>query len=436
MYGSSPLEDVINYNVIARMLTEWTSSSGQIADQTSIADGIGGCMQLSPLSGSSSVRSALHGRVSLGIVNTDVPKGANLTRRYQVTLGLGLLTQGKLLPTKFMASQLAIEITLAKPEDCIIGCGKPGGATAASFSGTTYSVQNVNMIPEILEFDSSYDNMFLKGLQEGGVPIKFSSWHTYQFSHGGTTSANILIQERSRSVKSIFTVIRRQNPTILNDSGTTFANLISGQSLESYQYRIGGRYFPASPVQVGTAVNTGGAEAFLELQKALHTVGDARLSTNASHLNWNTPFAPIAIPGAAMSTNESDGSYFSVLDGTTYPAGDPDLNNPANTFAAAVPISAAGSTAFCFATCLETTSGMEISGLNAEEQSDISLNIKWTGASAGSEFIIETYVFYDAMIVLRENNVFLLVTIGVGTNSVKATSVIIIKYVFTVHGLY
>lgn len=436
MYGSTPLEDVINYNVIARMLTEWTSSSGQVADQTSIADGIGGVMQLNPAV-VSSVRSGLHGRVSLGTINTDVP-GASLTRRYQVTLGLGLLTQGKLLPTKFMASQLAIELTLAKPEDCIIACGKPGTLNAATFSGTTYKLQNVNMIPEILEFDSSYDNMFLKGLQEGGVPIKFSSWHTYQFSHGGSNNANILIQERSRSVKSIFTVIRRQNSTIFNDSGATLANLIAGQSLESYQYRIGGRYFPASPVQVGTtggAVNTGGAEAFLELQKALHTVGDSRLSTNSSLLNWNAPFVLAGPVGAATSVNESDGSFYVGMDGIIYPAGDPTLQAPAVT-PTGVPISAAGSTAFCFSTCLETTSGMEISGLNAEEQSDISLNIKWTGATAGSEFTIETYVFYDAMIVLRENNVFLLVTIGVGTNSVKAICVILIKYVFTVHGLY
>lgn len=422
LYGSTPLEDVINYNVIARMLTEWTSSSGQVADQTSIADGTGGIVAISPTV-NSSVRSLLHGRYSLGPTNIDYPLGASLTRRYQVTLGLGLLTQGKLLPTKFMASQLAVELTLARPEDCIFGCGQPGvAAVAATFSGTTYSVLNVNMIPEILEFDSSYDNMFLKGLQEGGVPIKFSSWHTYQFSHGGSANANILIQERSRSVKSIFTVIRRQTSTILNDSGALFSNLASTHSLESYQYRIGGRYFPASPVQVGTGagINTGGAEAFLELQKALHTVGDSRLSTNASMVNWNRPYTA-AIGGAATSVNESDGSFYTTTDGLTpfyVAAGDPVAQ------AYGVPISARGSDAFCFSTCLETTSGMEISGLNAEEQSDISLNIKWNTSGGGSDFMIETYVFYDAMIVLRENNVITLITSGFGAYSVN-----LIKYV-------
>jgi len=35
-----------------------------------------------------------------------------VTRRYQVQLALGIMTQEKLIPTKYMASQLAIELTL------------------------------------------------------------------------------------------------------------------------------------------------------------------------------------------------------------------------------------------------------------------------------------------------------------------------------------
>lgn len=42
LYGSTPLEDIPNYNVIVRALTEWTGSDALGADQTSISDGIGG----------------------------------------------------------------------------------------------------------------------------------------------------------------------------------------------------------------------------------------------------------------------------------------------------------------------------------------------------------------------------------------------------------
>jgi len=42
LYGATPLEDIPNYNVIVRGLTEWTGSDALGADQTSITDGIGG----------------------------------------------------------------------------------------------------------------------------------------------------------------------------------------------------------------------------------------------------------------------------------------------------------------------------------------------------------------------------------------------------------
>jgi len=234
LYGSTPLEDILGYNIINRMLTEWTSSSGLVADQTSVAEGIGGVRVTPVVTGTTltapapfSTRSKIHGISTLLTATYYEPavSSGTATRRYQFQLNLGLLQQGKLLPTKFMASQLAVELTLAREEDCIIQCTRLGSSSATLTTNPRYTISNFNMIPEILEFDASYDNMFLKGLQEGGVPIKFSSWHTYQFSHPGGTTANILIQERSRSVKSIFTVIRRQTSTLLNDSGALFANL-------------------------------------------------------------------------------------------------------------------------------------------------------------------------------------------------------------------
>ena len=435
LYGSTPLEDILGYNVVNRMLTEWTSSSGYVMDQTSVSEGIGGrfdkCTDTVSPTGiiPVSTRSAIHGIHTVGTLAYYTPCNSSgaAVRRYQFQLGLGLLQQGKLLPTKFMASQLAIELTLARDEECIIQCTRLGAATVNVVANPRYSVSNINMIPEILEFDASYDNMFLKGLQEGGVPIKFSSWHTYQFSHPGGNTANILIQERSRSVKSIFTVIRRQAQSLLDDGGATHANLAVSHVLDSFQYRIGGRYFPASPVQVsaGNALDIGSCEAFIELQKALNTVGDSRLSTNVSSINWaprfNNPSNRSTAAGNSTTPNESDYVMYttnpnSTNDIVTY-APESALANPT---AQGVPALGFPSACFCMATNLETSSGMEISGLNAEEQSDISLNIKWAGTEspAAGQFTIETYVFYDAMIVLRENNVYYLLTTGFGTDPV------------------
>lgn len=289
MYGGQPLEDIPNYNALVRSLTEWTSSHNDL-QQGSITDGVGGIAPT--ISGQATIitfdpvsmvassqpmignvrQKYIHGIDTRG--NPDdfndspalgseltgfgvVPNGTeplaggsaipsvtmtNPIRRYQVQLALGLLTQEKLIPTKFMASQLAIEITLASPDECIIYDSLQG---AKSPTAPTYTVENVNLIPEILEFDASYDESFLRGLQSGGVPLKFSTWNNYRFANNAATMANLQIQERSRSVKSIFCMQRRQQAQFASDHGASFFNtaqVANGEStLQDYQYRIGGR---------------------------------------------------------------------------------------------------------------------------------------------------------------------------------------------------
>lgn len=423
LYGATPLEDMINYNVIVRSLTEWTATSQHMSmDQTSIAEGIGGVI---PGPDGTTVFGLVNARqkyiqgisitavagsplnFTLGNQFGNVPNNGlktingvpGVTRRYQINFALGLFTQEKLIPTKFMASQLAIELTLEQPSACIFQASTGAGATQTP----TYSVQNVNLIPEILEFDASYDSMFLAGLRDGGVPIKFSSWHTFTFSSASSSSINLLVQERSRSVKALFAVQRRQQPSIIFDSGATFFDTsVSGaSSLQNYQFRIGGRYFPAAPVQcstsVGSAVSNGGAEAYVELSKALNIVGDYRLSSNCNTLKWG-------LQNASGTLQEFD--YASSLRFFSA-AGIPAINvteSSVNSFCGDW-----GSQCFAMAIDLETSNGIEISGLNAEEQSDISLIANWTlpqttGLTA-TPSALEVYSYYDAMIVLRENNV-------------------------------
>jgi hypothetical protein len=63
-----------------------------------------------------------------------------------------------------------------------------------------------------------------------------------------------------------------------------------------------------------------------------------------------------------------------------------------------------GSSCFAMAIDLETSNGGEISGLNAEEQSDITLIARWNTAQ-GPQFVYDIFTYIDSMIVLRENNV-------------------------------
>jgi len=356
-------------------------------------------------------------------------RGQYPVRRYQIQFALGMFNQEKLIPTKFMASQLSIEITLENPNACmyyikstqVTGSAMPIGV--ASTTAPSYRVRNVNLIPEILEFDASYDASFLKGLQSGGVPIKFATWNNFRFaSSSGVSSLNLQIQERSRSVKAIFAMQRRDPPDFQYDSGASFFNTDiatanGGSTFQEYQYRIGGRYFPAQPVQcsteVGGTVPNGGAEAYVELAKALNTLGDYRLSVPVNSLRWSMN-PGVLYTAAAGSVHtllpEFDFDYACVRYKST---GAPVLVKtafcPTTVSGSSVTdgqqiAGDCGSGCFAMAIDLETSNGLEISGLNASEQSDISLLARFSaGQSAG--FIFDVYTYIDSMIVLRENNV-------------------------------
>jgi hypothetical protein len=428
LYGSTPIEDIVNYNMIVRCLTEWSSSNPAVPDQSSVSEGIGGVVfgstghsnsilgsatQLQPQGlvnvrqnhiqgldtiNGPSTKAALTGAAGVGPVPAE--SGDIITRRYQISFALGMFTQEKLIPTKFMASQLAIEITLENASACIFYKSESAPSVSPS-----YVVKNVNLIPEILEFDASYDAMFLMGLQQGGVPIKFSSWHTYIFATGGGSRLNLQIQERSRSVKALFAIQRRAPINFGSDSGamhfvtkngvgaSNAAGLPDAETLQEYQFRIGGRYFPASPVQcslmAGSRIPNGGAEALIELQKALNSLGDYRLSTAVNSKTWGvglcyngakdpgsgSPLTYSSIHGAydyPYSEHDFTTSLVMVRNGVARMAGVTSYNNSAASAEAPAGGNAfagnTGSANFGMAIDLETSNGVEISGLNAEEQ--------------------------------------------------------------------
>jgi hypothetical protein len=444
LYGATPLEDMISYNQIVRSLTEWTSTNqNNTIDQVSITEGIGGVVQgvdwqgtpgqvnvrqnyiqgIDLITNSTTTPPAFTAGGGVGsipavtnpISGFTVASGAQFCyRRYQVNLALGLLTQDKLIPTKWMASQLAIEITLAQPSDCLTVHYVSGDANTPT---STYAVGNCNLIPEILEFDSSYDAMFLKGLQSGGVPIKFSSWHTFIFTVGGQSSVNLLVQERSRSVKALFALQQRNPNDITTDGGATFFHTgTTGNTMQNYQWRIGGRYFPSQPVQlssvIGSAVPNGGAEAFIELQKALNTVGDYRLSSSVNTNRWavGTASATVQIGSGSTATALPELDYTTSIglwSSRTAANGCPTLQKITTAAASTVGNSFAGNQGSCCYTSavdLETSNGIEISGLNAEEQSDIAFIANWSSNQAAG-FKMTVLSYYDAMLILRENNV-------------------------------
>jgi len=453
LYGSDVSEDLQRYNVLVRALTEWTSTNQcAVIDQTSISEGIGGYAtdflstytsgaSLVTTPGLVNTRQYRIQGVSGNFVNATAPAafthtgswtassdtgvlpvpndfatigglggappvpsgGSACIRRYQINLALGVFTQDKLIPVRYMASQLVIEITLENAAACIY----QSIGSASNVIPPTYCVGNVNLIPEILEFDDTYDSAFLDGLEAGGVPIKFSTWNYFPYTTQGAGQVNYQVNERSRSVKGLFVVQRRGTDNFAVDNGAMFYDTNSmvsqaatvGSTMQEFQFRIGGIYYPGVPVQCatnnGSSFSNGGCEAYVELSKFLNIVGDYRLQTNTSVKNWAVP---AFINQASANFNEYDYTNANVGNNLSGVPVNKVVENSTNAFSGTL-----GSSCFTCCTNFETSNGMEISGLNAEEQSDISVNIKWSaGQTLG--FWVEVFTYVDRMWVLRPNN--------------------------------
>jgi hypothetical protein len=357
----------------------------------------------------------------------------SVTRRYSVPILCGLMQQSKLIPLKFMA-QLQAVFNLARSEECIFW--QKGSATAngvrtplANLVNPYYSVSNISLNCEILHFDSQYNADFLEGLKTGGVPIKFASFTHFQLP--GPTNASSytgVISEKARSVKAVFAIQGRETGDFEVDNGASFSTTSETPlgALISYQYKVGTAFYPAQPVYCCQANQegrtNGGSEAYSHLQRAFNMMGDSRLSTTADIINWTSPIgklyngaAPMALATDAkydILLNEYDGKYSvtndeddrailfetessSIIDATTARLARYGGRGYAGNWTSAQ---------FVMAMSFDTSNGIEISGINALQQSDIHLTIKWK-APQRSGMTIHAWTYYDSMLLLLENNV-------------------------------
>lgn len=178
------------------------------------------------------------------------------------------------------------------------------------------------------------------------------------------------------------------------------------------------RYFPSTPVQctnvIGSGIPNQGAEAYVELAKALNTLGDYRLSTPLNACSWTSIKGVLQLPTSrSLIYNEYDGTIHPVTylnDGTPFYiaceaayARDGETALSGSLYGGR---NVAGVNSSCFACAinLETSNGLEISGLNAEEQSDITLTLKYSVPQDNAmQYIVYTY--FDVMLILFQNNV-------------------------------
>lgn len=307
---------------------------------------------------------------------------------------LGMLLQDKLIATKFMASQFAIELTLEQSAACIFA------SVAGNGNPPTYVISNVALLPEMLVFDSVFDETFVEGLENGGVMYKFASWRQYTTSIN-SANINFAIAERSRWIKAIFVMQKRSTPTFTSDQGAClFDTSILQSSLQSYQLRAGGKFYPPSPVECtvnGGSRSNGGSEAYIELAKALRSYGDKRLSSSVNTTRWAVQ------PGTAGILHDQDyKTSIQSVDANGVPTVR-TLESDTNAFGGNL-----GSQMFIMAANFDSSTRGELAGLNGEEQNSISFIANWkesqVGGTGSSTASIVAYTYYDSIFILGANN--------------------------------
>lgn len=359
LYGGMVLEDIQEYSTLARILYDTSVGDDHLSSQGFLLEGT----TASTLKDSAPIADFSYASSSNKNIDLSMAYLSNAqSYKRQIILNAmsGVLNSKKLLPLKWMAAQFAIEIELNTAEAAFI---------ASTNGQIDYSIDKVSYLTEMMDFDSSFDYAFLTGLKTTGVPIKFSSWHWH--THNLQTLTQAQIHERARSIKAAFSVIREQLPRQEVDSEifyhdcnkrweerqlTLLGN--SDATVTEYQYRIGGKYHPAQPVDC----TNGAAEAYLELSKTINSLGDYSFAANIAPEQWSQHYAGLDYTPTkfVMAMEFENRDVF------------PDT----------------------------------ISGINGEEQSDINLTVKLSDTiAAGNTRQLWTFVNYDALLVVKDGNI-------------------------------
>lgn len=407
LYGSLVLEDIQDYNILQRMFTEVLLPSGFAQGKVGMYQGIGNLSNTGQAQQTTIASPAIsmwqNDRLNYHSIeaedNTNVTDVGRTVRRYAIAMNTGVFQQKRLLPLKFMSSQLQIEFEIAPAVDCQIWYLGVGG-TPTIPTDCRVEVGLPEIVAELLEFDSEFDRAVFEGLGRG-LAIPFQSWHMNSFNISPGIYQQVNIQESSRSVRYALAGLTDDNQRTLtrdahlffggfsydvSEKETTNAatmNYLYGSAwvnntspIESFQWRLGGVYYPSQPVPCyggsGNIGNSGSidanyadppVEAYQELQKVFDNQFGKRYPTS--------DMCTLHFGGRRGQADSESGGFVMACD-------------------------------------FMTDRGDVVGGINAEEQNDMMLMLKFNG-TAGSSKVLRVAVCYDNIMILGESNNMVLV---------------------------
>ncbi|WP_341247204.1 hypothetical protein [Nereida ignava] len=157
--------------------------------------------------GDGSIDSVSFSASGLQVAGEKIDKIASSKRTYSINLMSGLLSQPKYLPLLATKGGIQIELTLEDPSVFL---------TKANSSETTattdsYELKNVEYVAELIDFGPDFNARFMQMLMStGGVLLSGSTYRNHTGTFTDSQNQNISISERSRSIKSIFTILREK----------------------------------------------------------------------------------------------------------------------------------------------------------------------------------------------------------------------------------
>ena len=129
-------------------------------------------------------------------------------------------------------------------------------------------------------FNASFRSMLNSS---GGIQFSGQTWRTHQYNFTSAQSGNAVVPvaERSKSMKSLFTIFRQQ--ANLNDRTKYSIMRRSSNDVEQVLWKIGGNVFPSLPLK---GSQTDSSQYVAELVKAVAGLGDVRQGSQINQANF------------------------------------------------------------------------------------------------------------------------------------------------------
>lgn len=194
----------------------------------------------------------------------------------------GITSCGKYLPLGALKNRsLTLRITIESATRCMFN--------VTGDRAPDYSLSDVAFVSDVITMAETYNQKFMDMVRSvGSVSIHYQTYKNYQDSiANAATSANLLIPDSSRSLKSVFTTFQRVATTNQGDS-----LMLCNPAVRNYQYNILSETYPQSQVSINNlAASLDRNQAFANLHIALGQLGSITSRTTGTAQAYVAPGA-------------------------------------------------------------------------------------------------------------------------------------------------